>query len=228
MKPIAVITHIDRTDVGLFDEVARERGHTPRIVRPYRGDPLPGLDQVAAVVIMGGPQSAYHDHPYLNAERRYLAEAVQAAVPVFAICLGAQVLAGALGGSAEPGDTGLEAGVIKVRPARGAGGEVAGEFFSFHSDSMTPPAGAGLLAGSDRYLQAWTAGSALAVQFHPEITLAGVDKVLAVEGEKLQRFGVDVAVMRRDAERYFRGGAADSRALLHHWFDRLGAEHTHQ
>ena len=45
------------------------------------------------MVVLGGPQSAYDDHPYLATEERYLADAVDAELPVLAICLGSQVLA---------------------------------------------------------------------------------------------------------------------------------------
>ena len=182
MTTIAVITHVDRADVGLVDEIARDRGHECRIVRLYRGEQLSELDEVGAVVAKGGPQAAYEDHPYLEDEGRFLSAAVDADVPVLAICLGSQVLARALGGTAHPGDTGLEAGIIDVKPSDATAGGIAGQFFSFHSDSMTPPAAAEVLAASDRYVQAWTLGSALAVQFHPEITMAGVHDLLEVEG----------------------------------------------
>ena len=65
------------------------------------------------MVVLGGPQSAYDDHAYLATEERYLADAVDAELPVLAICLGSQVLARALGGSAQPGAAGLEAGFIR-------------------------------------------------------------------------------------------------------------------
>jgi GMP synthase (glutamine-hydrolysing) len=225
VKPIAVITHADRPVAGLVDEIAGERGHTCRVVRPYRGEQLPGLDDVGALVIMGGPQSAYEDHPYLRLEGSLLSNAVDAGVPVLAICLGAQILARALGGTAQPGKSGVEAGFIRVKPCAQqldtASIEVAGEFFSFHSDSMTPPEGAEILAASDRYLQAWSAGSALAVQFHPEMTLDGVQDLLAIEGPKIAQCGVDVPAIHAEAERYFAAGAPDSRNLLHGWFDRI-------
>lgn len=224
MTTIAVITHVDRADVGLVDEIARDRGHECRIVRPYRGEQLSELDEVGAVVAMGGPQAAYEDHPYLENEGRFLSAAVDADVPVLAICLGSQVLARALGGTAHPGGTGLEAGIIDVKPSDTTAGGIAGQFFSFHSDSMTPPATAEVLATSDRYVQAWALGSALAVQFHPEITMTGVHDVLEVEGPKLERFGVDVAAMHAEAERYFADGAPDARALLGHWFDLLPSD----
>lgn len=226
MTGIVVITHVDGADVGLVARIAAERGHVLRIVRPYLGDELPGLDELDAVVVMGGPQNAYDDLPYLRTEERYLAKAVEAEVPVLAICLGSQLLARALGGSAAPGGSGLEAGMIAVRPVDGTRDEVGGEFFSFHSDSVTPPENAEILARSDRYPQAWVRGSALAVQFHPEITMDGVDALLAVEGPKLERFGVPVADLRRDAQRYFSAGAGDSRRLLNRWFDSLPSSPT--
>lgn len=226
MKPIAVITHVDRAVIGLIDSVAEERGQTRRIVRPYCGERLPDLDEVGAVIVLGGPQSAYDDHPFLRAEERFLAEAVDADTPVLAICLGAQVLTRALGGTAQPGETGLEAGIIEVAPTAAGMTELGGTFFSFHSDSMTPPEGAEVLAASDRYLQAWTAGSALAIQFHPEMTLEGVGGLLQIEGPKLERYGADVAAMHGDVERYFAAGARDSHALLEYWLDRL-ASHRH-
>jgi GMP synthase (glutamine-hydrolysing) len=223
VKPIAVITHLDRAAAGLIDAVAEEHGHARRVVRPYRGERLPDLDEIRAVIVLGGPQSAYDDHPFLRDEERFLAEAVAADTPVLAICLGAQVLTRALGGTAHPGDTGLEAGIIQVDLTADAMTELRGTFFSFHSDSMTPPDGADVLAASDRYLQAWSAGSALAIQFHPEMTLEDINGLLQIEGPKLERYAVDVAAMHADAERYFAAGARDSHTLLEHWFDRLAS-----
>jgi GMP synthase (glutamine-hydrolysing) len=224
MKPIAVITHVDQADVGLLIEISRERGQPSQTIRPYRGEQLPDLADVGAVVTMGGPQSAYEEHQYLRQEEHYLAAAVEAEVPVLGICLGAQVLSRALGGAAQPGESGLEAGLIQVKPTEAGRTELTGEFFSFHSDSMTPPGAAEVLATSARYVQAWTSGSALAVQFHPEITLRGIDSLLSIEGPKLQRYGIDVAGMRGEAEQYFADGATDSRALLAGWLSRIPAE----
>lgn len=224
MTTIAVITHVDRADIGLVAEVARTRGHECRVVRPYRGDRLSELDEVDGVVALGGPQAAYQDHPYLLEERQYLSVAVDADVPVLAICLGSQLLAQALGGAAHPGDTGLEAGIIDVEPADGTSDGISGRFFSFHSDSMAPPPDAEVLAISDRYVQAWALGSALAVQFHPEITMPGVHSLLEVEGPKLEHSGIDVTAMRAETRRYFEHGAPDAWALLDCWFDLLPSD----
>lgn len=225
MKPILVVTHVDRAVLGLIDAVAADRGHDRRVVRPYRGERLPDLDEMRALVVLGGPQSAYDDNSFLRDEERFLAEAVDADIPVLAICLGAQILTRALGGIAHPGELGLEAGIIQVVPTADLlMPELCGMFFSFHSDSMTPPEGADVLGASDRYLQAWTLGSALAIQFHPEMTLEGIDDLLQIEGPKLERYGVDMAAMHADVQRYFAAGARDSHTLLERWFDRLPPE----
>lgn len=221
MKPLAVITHVDQTDIGLIDEIGRARGHDIVLARPYRGERLPEPSDIGAVVALGGPQAAYEDHLYLRDEEHFLARAVEVGIPVLAVCLGAQLLARALGGSAQPGDSGLEAGLIRVQSTEAGPFVISGQFFSFHFDSLTPPENARILAASDRYVQAWTTGSALAVQFHPEITLAGVNRWLDVAGSKLKRNGVDLAKMRRDAEQYFAAGATGARRFLTAWFDRL-------
>lgn len=222
MTFIAVIAHVEPGGLGLVGEVAESRGCSLEIYRPFAGEQLPAPSEPAAVVVLGGPQSA-HDvdrHPYLVDEERFLADAVAADVPVLAICLGSQILARALGGSSGPGATGLEAGFITIT-ATTPDGDVAGEYFSFHSDEVTPPDEAQVLAVSDRYVQAYRAGSALAVQFHPEMTRDGVETLLAIEGEKLARYGVDVEGMRREAQRYFAAGAPEARGLLDRWFARL-------
>ncbi|MDJ0349582.1 type 1 glutamine amidotransferase [Cryobacterium sp. PH29-G1] len=172
---------------------------TSRTVSPFAGEALPEVTSVAAVICLGGPQSAYdtEKYPFLLREENFLRDAVQAQVPVLGICLGSQILARALGGEAIPGPSGLEYGLIDVLPAPGQHVTdltgLEGRFFSFHSDTFRPPVDAELLAVSDRYPQAWRLGSALAVQFHPEISPVGIHHLLAIEGPKLRASGVDTA-----------------------------------
>ena len=58
----------------------------------------PPLGEVDLIVAVGGPQSANDDFPAIHVEREYLAEAMASGVPVFGICLGAQIMSRALGG----------------------------------------------------------------------------------------------------------------------------------
>lgn len=220
MKPIAIISHAAETGPGLLAEVAARSGLPTTILEPHRGDALPPLEEVSAVVALGGPQSAYRvdEHPYLLTEEDYLRGAVEQATPVLAICLGSQVLARALGGSAVPGATGLEAGVIDVEALPG-GHELSGRYLSFHSDAGIPPTDAEILATSDRYTQAWRLGSALAIQFHPEMTRAGMDTLLRLETEKLEKYGIDVAEFQREVHEYFDRDSHFAVSLLNRWFD---------
>ncbi len=70
------------------------------VAQPYAGDALPGsLTGVDLLIVLGGPQQAWDTtrYPYLAAQHQLLAAAVAERRPALAICLGAQLLAHALG-----------------------------------------------------------------------------------------------------------------------------------
>lgn len=193
---IAVITHVDEPSIDVLRSRVRTIGQEILLYRSHRGE-LPAIGDHDAWVVLGGPQSVYDDRVAFRPEVDRLARAVELEVPVLAICLGAQLMAEATGGRALPGAHGLECGVIEVRAVT-SDQQWSGRHFSFHSDSMEPPPGADVLAVSDRYLQAWRFGSALAVQFHPELDARGFDALLALEEQKLAHYGIDVAALRAE------------------------------
>src|SRR6185369_16402405 len=75
-------------------------------VKPLAGQPLPPHDEVAGVVAMGGPMNVdeLDRFPALAAEREWLAAAHERGMPALGICLGAQLLARALGAEVRPGE----------------------------------------------------------------------------------------------------------------------------
>lgn len=230
MSTAWIVVHLDGTDTTFLADALSRRGFRVRTVRPFAGEPLPepahrrGDSSTDVVVCLGGPGSAYDPQapPHLAAEQNFLAEAVERGVPVLGICLGSQLLSAALGGTAVPGESGLEPGYIDVRDA-GSGHPLApaltGSYFSFHADSFVPPPGATVLARSDRYLQAWIFGTTLAIQFHPEISVAGVRRIVAAEGPALARAGIDGADLVAAAEREQPGAAERCARLLDSWLD---------
>jgi GMP synthase-like glutamine amidotransferase len=115
-------------------------------------------------------------HPWLAAEKRTIAEAVAAGVPYWGVCLGAQLLASALGTEVAPGPA-PELGVLEVELTPHAEGDpvfaTAPPRFStvqWHGDTYELPGGAVHLARSTGYeQQAFALGSAYGVQFHLEV-----------------------------------------------------------
>ena len=161
---------------GIVAEWARERGHAFLRVSMHAGAPLPALDAVGLVVIMGGPMSVHQhrDFPWLVDEKRFIAAAIEARKPVLGICLGAQLLADALGGKVFQ-NAEKEIGWHPVRII-----DRAPPFAHFpktltpmhwHGDTFTLPDGARHVAESDATAnQAFVFGDRIVgVQFHPEI-----------------------------------------------------------
>jgi GMP synthase (glutamine-hydrolysing) len=158
-----------------------------RTVKPLAGQSLPGHDEVAGAVVMGGPINVdeVERFPGLAAEREWLAEAARRKLPVLGICLGAQLLARALGAEVRPGE-GPEIGFAPVEigeaddPLLGALAPST-EVLHWHGDVFELPDRATSLASSDRTEhQAFRAGNAWGVLFHPEADFALVEAWLAV------------------------------------------------
>jgi GMP synthase (glutamine-hydrolysing) len=150
-----------------------------RQICPLEGDPLPSHDEVAGALVMGGPMNVDETdrHPGLAVIRDWLAEAVRREMPVLGICLGAQLLARALGAAVVPGER-KEIGFAPVTvddpddPVLG-GLAPGAKVLHWHGDVFELPAGATHLAASELTAhQAFRRGNAWGVLFHPEADLA--------------------------------------------------------
>lgn len=156
-------------------------------VKPLTGQPLPAHDEVAGAVVMGGPMGVdeVELHPELGHEREWLAEAVRREMPVLGICLGAQLLARALGATVRRGEA-PEIGFAPVEildaedPVLGALAPRT-TVLHWHGDVLDLPEGATHLARSQKTeVQAFRHRSAWGVLFHPEADLALLEAWLAV------------------------------------------------
>ncbi len=161
--------------LGHLRTVLEESPSGYEICRLHAGDAVPGLDGWLGIIVLGGAMGVYDvgTHPYLQAERTMLRAAVDVGVAVLGICLGCQLLADALGGSAFRSPQ-VEAGFEVLSSPGSKADPVVREFdgpqLTFHRDTWEPPPGATLLLESAQYPQAFRFESALAIQTHPEVT----------------------------------------------------------
>ena len=177
---LLVLQHIACEPPAAFEDELRSRGLEVTRVELDEGESLPDWRDFPAIVVMGGPMGAYDEaeHPWLAAEKRLLREAVEADVPVWGVCLGAQVLASALGARVYKGDQ-PEVGLLPVHLTGAAAddpvfGDAPSSFptLQWHGDSFDLPEGATLLASSPAYPhQAFRMGRSYGLQFHIEVPL---------------------------------------------------------
>jgi GMP synthase (glutamine-hydrolysing) len=152
-----------------------------KTVKPLAGQPLPPHDEVAGAVVMGGPMNVdeVERFPALAAEREWLAEAVAREMPVLGICLGAQLLARALGAEVGPGEREIGFAPVEVIAADDpllGGLAPRTDVLHWHGDCFALPDGAEHLASSERTgCQAFRTGNAWGVLFHPEADFALVE-----------------------------------------------------
>ncbi|MEN0128759.1 MAG: type 1 glutamine amidotransferase [Brevundimonas sp.] len=218
VRPVLVLTHAPHEGPGLIAP-ALDAPVRVRTVVSASEPVLPRLDEVSGIVVMGGAMDADDDrYPGLVAEQRLLADAVDGDVPVLAVCLGMQLLSLALGGSLQRRH-GTEIGfapvdVVGPDPLLSALGDRP-TVLHWHNDAVTLPTGATLLAATAATpVQAFRAGSALAVQFHPELEPSMLDVWLATP-EMVDGLAQDeVEAIRNDGAKYLPDLAPAARAMV--------------
>jgi GMP synthase (glutamine-hydrolysing) len=177
---IVVLQHAELDSPGtLADWAAGRVGTNCFVVRLDKGHPLPSLQDFDWLVSLGGPMNVDEDaqYPWLAPEKALTRAAIQAGKHVLGICLGAQIIARALGAPVTknphpeigwfPIQTTLEA---KTHPVWTAF-PVSATVFHWHGDTFEIPDGAVRNASSEACTnQAFTFGQrVLALQFHLEV-----------------------------------------------------------
>jgi GMP synthase-like glutamine amidotransferase len=177
------LQHVPFEGLGAIGPWLAQRGARVTGTRCHAGESLPALDDLDWLIAMGGPMSV-HDrerHPWLAAEQRLIAAAIAAGKTVLGICLGAQLVAHALGARVVRAPE-REIGWFPVAPvAARADHPFAHLFpdpcdvFHWHGETFDLPAGAVPLARSAACeRQAFAVGDrVLALQFHLEMTPEG-------------------------------------------------------
>lgn len=197
-----VVEHEADAGLGLLGERFDEIGVETVSVGPNAGRPVPdSLDGYDGLIVLGGTMGPMDDEeaPWLPATRQLLADSVEESVPALGICLGAQMLAAATGGSVRRIPEAPEVGLYTVQLNEAAAKDqlldgLAPELpvvqWHWLEADVLPP-GAELLASSAACRnQAFRVGEcAWGLQFHPEAL--GDTAQLWTELEDLEADGLD-------------------------------------
>jgi len=176
---IHYLQHAATEGPGQIANWATANGHALSGTHWYRGDAAPDPASIDFLAIMGGGMNInqHRDHPWLPAEKTFIAKVIEQGKPVLGICLGAQLIADAMGGNVYQ-NTEFEIGWFPVR-AVGAmrehplfrGFPVEFTALHWHGDTFDLPPGATLLASTDACTnQAFICeGNVVGLQFHAEV-----------------------------------------------------------
>src|SRR5690348_9310037 len=226
------IRHVPFEDLGSFASVLRERGFAVA----YRDA---GLDDLGApdlldadlLIVLGGPIGVYEarDYPFLKGEIAMVERRLKAGRPVLGLCLGAQIMAKALGarvyqgkrkelgwGALELTDAGRKSALAELGPRTAV--------LHWHGDTFDLPRGAELLASTRLYANqafAWRR-YALGLQFHVEATMRGLERWYVGHALEIATTrGVELGKLRRETRRL--GPRLEERGprVLKAWLDGL-------
>ncbi|MFE6338837.1 aminotransferase [Streptomyces sp. NPDC057798] len=189
----------------------------------YREDPAawPEPTDFDLLVSTGSLWSVTEDEraAALRHEVELYRRALTGAVPILAICYGAHALALALGAPGRPAPQ-PEAGFV-VPDTADPTLVPAGPWLTWHSDLLTVPTGATLLARTPVAPQAWTLGRSMAVQFHAELTPSELASWVARGADWLHEHHIDPHALIAEAEAHAQALRARAHTLFDAFWTRL-------
>ena len=175
---IRIFRHVDCEGPGYLADYLTAHGYGYELVAVDQGAPVnTSPEGCTGLVFMGGHMSANDDLAWIGDELELIRRAARAGVPMLGHCLGAQLIAKALGGEvvANPAQ---EIGWFDVeRVASDAGKDWLGdlpdrfEVFHWHGEAFSLPPGAeSILTNENTLHQGFVVGNSLALQCHVEMT----------------------------------------------------------
>lgn len=224
MRTVTAIRHVLFEDLGVLDPLLRERGFEIRYL-DAGVDPIEAVDD-DLLVVLGGPIGVGDraDYPVLDEELAVIRKRLDDGTPLLGICLGAQLIAAALGARVAPQATEIGYAPVELTDAGRAGplGELGNTpVLHWHGDMFQIPEGAVRLAGTDACPnQAFALGErVLALQFHLETDHRRLEQWLI--GHSAELGGVDIQAVRADAARVGPELVERARGVFGAWLDPL-------
>ena len=232
MRTAIAIRHVGFEDAGTLGDALVERGYELRYVEAG-SDHLARIDPLAPdlLVVLGGPIGAYEEdlYPFLTDELRLAERRMAADLPMVGICLGAQIMARALGARVYPGQTkeiGWSPLDLTAEGMASCCAPLAAEHTSmlhWHGDTFDLPAGATLLASTaitPNQIYRWGQG-ALAIQCHPEFKRRTFEHWLIGHACELSTAGSSPVTLRAEAARLGAALERQGRLCFDRWLDAV-------
>ncbi len=232
-KVVNVIRHLAFEDLASFASVLQAHNYQINYIEAAY-DELSQIDAFSddLLIILGGPISVNDADmfPFIETEIALLKQRLAADKPTLGICLGAQLIASALGAKVYPGKE-KEIGWYPLRLTE-AGKHSALRYLSaehcsmlhWHGETFDLPDNAVLFASSEKYPnQAFSYGNnILALQFHPEITQRAMEKwFIGHIGEIMQTEGVSVEQLRDDTHQFANRLEVQGELFFNSWFNEV-------
>jgi len=232
MKTALALRHIHFEDAGTLAPVLADHGYALHYLDPAV-DALPegALQQADLLIVLGGPIGVgdQQRYPFLEREMTLIARRLAAGRPLLGICLGAQLIASALGASVTPMPR-KEIGFSPLTLSAAGATSVLSSLVDtpvlhWHGDQFDIPAGATRLAGTAACgNQAYAIGrNVLGLQFHLEVDGRKLERWLVGHASELAQAGVDPRTLRQEASMSSVRLAEAARMVLTQWLLELDA-----
>jgi GMP synthase (glutamine-hydrolysing) len=224
-----VIQHLAFEDLGSFEAVFQERGMTVSFFQAGVDNLLQPLQHADIAVVLGGPIGVYETqtYPFLQEELNALSKRLTAMKPTLGICLGAQLMAQALGGRVYAGgqkEIGWGALTLNDEAVNSPLQHLRNTpVLHWHGDTFDLPPQAELLASTTLYQhQAFRVGSnLLALQFHPEAQAHTFERWLIGHAAELAGARLNVPSLRAQAQQLAPQLEQAGKAMLESWLNGL-------
>jgi len=182
---VHVLQHVPFEGLGSIEVWLSHRGARVTYTRFFESVRLPALTDVDFIIALGGPMSVNDEEqlPWLREEKRFVAEAIASNKAVLGICLGAQLIASAMGARVYPGSA-KEIGWFPVFSEPAVPDTflfpASTDVFHWHGETFDLPSGAVHLASSAACRnQAFQIGAqVIGLQFHLETTPSSAEAII--------------------------------------------------
>ena len=219
--------HVHFEDLGIIEPLLLERGYLVEYVDlGIEAIDADRVDAADLLIVLGGPIGV-HDtegYPFLDASKEAVGQRLRTRRPLLGICLGAQLIAEAMGAEVRPTGA-VEIGYAPLdltdegvdSPLRALDGMPV---LHWHGDAFTIPEGARHLARTPGFPnQAFSAESVLALQFHLEADHRTIGRWLIGHAHELHHNGIDPRSIREDARVHGPKLESAARSVIGDWLD---------